>query len=95
MAWSTHFVDPVPLPDGGKLKTLQACAEYIIALPGRKPDRPEWQLAMQALMLCAEGGSGGEPMLARIAMMKALYPKGDPAVLALQKRRARAYRIIR
>ena len=41
-------------------------------------DRPEWQNAMRALIICAEHGQGGDPMLARIGMMRALYPPGEP-----------------
>ena len=34
-----------------------------------EPDLPEWQTAIEALMLCSRGG---DPLLARIGVMKAL-----------------------
>jgi hypothetical protein len=67
--WSTPFEDPIILPDGRKLLTLKDAAEYITKLPKRESDLPEWQAAIEALMLCSRGGHA---MLARIGVMKAL-----------------------
>ena len=69
MPWSTRFEDPIVLPDGRKLLTLKDAADYITKLPKTESDLPEWQTAIEALMLCSRGG---DPMLARIAFMKAL-----------------------
>jgi len=41
----------------------------ITSLPKKESDLPEWQTAIEALMLCSRGG---DPMLARIGVMKAL-----------------------
>ena len=38
MAWFKRFVDPIILPDGRKLLTLRAAAEYITALPKAEHD---------------------------------------------------------
>jgi hypothetical protein len=70
MPWSRRFEDPIPLPDGCKLTTLKQAAEYIIALPKNEHDAPEWQAAMEALILVAE--HGGPTMFARIGFMRAL-----------------------
>ncbi|WMT71107.1 hypothetical protein [Bradyrhizobium sp. Ash2021] len=67
---SRQFEDPISLPDGRQLTTLKQAAEYIIALPKTEHDAPEWQAAMEALILVAEGG--GPTMLARIGFMRGL-----------------------
>lgn len=69
MSWSRSFRDPIVLPDGRILKTLQDAGEYIAALPKKEHDLPEWQTAIEALLLVVEGGP---PMFARMAFMKAL-----------------------
>ena len=67
--WSTPFGDPIILPNGRKLHTLKDAADYITKLPKKESDLPEWQTAIEALMLCSRGG---DTMLARIGVMKAL-----------------------
>jgi len=67
--WSTPFGDPIILPNGRKLITLKDAADYITKLPKKESDLPEWQTAIEALMLCSRGG---DTMLARIGVMKAL-----------------------
>ena len=69
MPWSTPFGDPIILPNGRKLHTLKDAADYITKLPKKESDLPEWQTAIEALMLCSRGG---DTMLARIGVMKAL-----------------------
>ena len=51
------------------LLTLKDAADYITKLPKSESDLPGWQTAIEILMLC---GRGGDPMLARIGVMKAL-----------------------
>ena len=70
MAWDQTFFDPIVLPDGKKLITLRDAAEYITELPKAEHDSPEWQAAMEALLLVAE--DSGPPMFARIGVMRAL-----------------------
>jgi hypothetical protein len=50
------------LPDGRKLLTLKDAADYVTKLPKKESELPEWQTAIEALMLC---GRSGDPMLAR------------------------------
>ena len=69
LPWSTRFDDPIPLPRGRALVTLKDAADYITKLPKSESDLPEWQTAIEVLMLCSRGG---DPMLARIGIMKAL-----------------------
>jgi hypothetical protein len=53
---------------------LRDAANYVTKLPKAKHDAPEWQAAIEALILVAE--HGGPTMFARIGMMRALYPDG-------------------
>jgi hypothetical protein len=69
LPWSTPFEDPIVLPDGRKLLTLKDAADYIMRLPKEESDLAQWQVAIEALMLCSRGGHA---MLARIAFMTAL-----------------------
>ena len=69
MPWSTPFADPIPLPSGRKLVPLKDAADYITKLPKSESDLPDWQAAIEVLMLCSRGG---DLMLARIGVMRAL-----------------------
>jgi hypothetical protein len=68
--WSTRFEDPIPLPNGRKLVTLRDAANYITKLPKAEHTAPEWQAAMEVLILVAE--NGGPTMFARIGVLRAL-----------------------
>jgi hypothetical protein len=70
LPWSTPFDDPIILPDGRRLLTRKDAADYITKLPKDESDLPEWQAAIEALMLCSRGGHA---MLARIGVMRALH----------------------
>ncbi len=70
MAWSRAFDDPITLPNGRQLLTLKDAGAYITKLPKAEHDAPEWQAAMEALILVAE--RDGPTMLARIGVMRAL-----------------------
>jgi hypothetical protein len=65
---------PSPCPDGGDLRTLRDAGDFIAGLPKREHDTFAWRAAIQALMLVAE--HGGDTMLPRIGIMRALYPGG-------------------
>jgi hypothetical protein len=51
------------LPDGRTLTTLKDAGNYITKLPKAEHHAPEWQAAMEALILVAE--NGGPTMFAR------------------------------
>ena len=68
--WNRPFDDPIPLPKGRHLVTLKDAATYIIKLPKSEHTAPEWQAAMEALILVAT--LGGPTMFARIGVMRAL-----------------------
>ena len=71
MPWSTPFDDPIPLPRGKSLRTLQQAADYIMQLTEAAQRETHWQVAIENLINAAETG-GGWLMFARIGMMRAL-----------------------
>ncbi|SNS35563.1 hypothetical protein SAMN05216374_0953 [Tardiphaga sp. OK246] len=83
MSWSTPFPDPIALPDGGKLATLQDAGEYITRLPKQTHDARPWQNAMHVLIQAAE--YEGPIEFARLGMLQALFPKGTPVYHSVDK----------
>ncbi|HEY3893158.1 MAG TPA: hypothetical protein VGM00_14440 [Bradyrhizobium sp.] len=75
MPWSTPFDDPIALPRGGTLVTLQQAADYIMKLPREVQQQARWQTAIENLINAAETG-GGWLMFARIGVMRALNAEG-------------------
>ena len=69
-SWGREFDEPIALPGGKKLIVLRDAASYITALPKKEADAPEWQAAIEALMLVVD--LGGPTMFARIGIMQAL-----------------------
>jgi hypothetical protein len=69
-AESRKFEEPIPLPKGRQLVTLRDAGNYITMLPKAEHETPEWQAAMEALMLVAR--LNGPTMMARIGVMRAL-----------------------
>jgi hypothetical protein len=68
--WQRAFDDPIPIPRGRQLVTLQDAGTFITKLPKAEHDAAEWQAAMEALLLVVE--LGGPTMFARIGVMRAL-----------------------
>ena len=68
--WRRPFDDPIPLSGGRRLATLEDAGNYITKLPAVEHKTPEWQAAMEALILVAT--TGGPTMFARIGVMGAL-----------------------
>jgi hypothetical protein len=66
--WSRKFDGPILLPKGQELVTLKDAGAYITRLPEHAA--PDWQAAMEALLLIVE--LGGPTMFARIGIMRAL-----------------------
>ena len=69
--WSREFEDPIELPGGRKLVTLEDAGNYIIKLPEADHSAPEWQDTMEALILVAT--RGGPTILARIGVLRELH----------------------
>jgi hypothetical protein len=72
--------------DGRKLVTLRDAGEYIAALPRKAHDAPEWQAAIEALILVAE--RCGVTMFARISIHAGIEPTLRPSVQSEGKRTA-------
>jgi hypothetical protein len=68
--WKRPFDEPIPLPRGAPLVTLEDAGNYITKLPKAVHEGAEWQAAMEALILVLT--LGGPTMFARIGVMKAL-----------------------
>jgi len=65
-----RFEEPIALPDGLTLRTLRDAGDFITKLPKAVHAAPEWQAAMEALIVVAD--LGGPAMFARIGIMRAL-----------------------
>jgi hypothetical protein len=70
VSWSRELDDPIPLPRGRQLVTLQDAASYIMKLPKAEQNLGEWQTAISCLIDAAEGRHF--LMHARIGMLRAL-----------------------
>lgn len=93
MPWSRAFEDPIALPNGRQILTLQEAADYIMKLPNAEHDADAWQAATEALTQVAE--QDGSKMFARTGMMRAINAgKPNPATTPRRKR-AIIYQIIR
>jgi hypothetical protein len=68
--WKRPFDEPIPLPRGGPLVTLEDAGTYITKLPKAEHMTTEWQSAMKALILVAT--LGAPMMFARVGVMKGL-----------------------
>ena len=44
MSWYREFDDPIPLPRGRQLVTLEGAGNYITKLPKAEHAAPEWQV---------------------------------------------------
>jgi len=64
LGWKRPFEDPIPLPRGRQLFTLEDAGNYITKLPKAEHEAKEWQAAMEALILVATlGGQSWRPDL--------------------------------
>lgn len=93
VSWSRPFDDPIPLPGGHQLATLQDAGRYITELLKAQHDAAEWQVAMEALLLVVE--QNGPTMFARIAMMRALHRHRTEPTPAPRRKRATTHRVVR
>ena len=69
-SWGREFIEPISLPDGRMLVSLRDAASYITTLSESEANAPEWQAAIEALMLVVE--LNGPTMFARIGVVRAL-----------------------
>lgn len=93
MSWSAFFEDPIPLPGGRKLVTLEDAARYIQKLPKAQHSQRHWQDAVEHLMR-ASAWSAAWMMFASMFMLRALHygrlePEKEP-----RRKRTKAFKII-
>jgi len=69
--WKRPFDDPIDLPEGRQLITLEDAGNYIAELPKAEHLTPEWQDAMQILMFVAT--RRWPTMLALIGVLRAIH----------------------
>ena len=70
MSWQQFFRDPIELTDGRVLRSLRDAGEFIQMLPKATQDRPEWQAAVEALLVVVE--HDGDTLPVRIGIVRAL-----------------------
>ena len=56
MPWSTPFHEPIPLPDGLQIVTLNDAAYFINKLPIATQNLPKWRFAVEMLINAADHG---------------------------------------
>jgi hypothetical protein len=61
--------DPIPLPRGRQLVTLEDAAKYIQKLPKAEQQLEEWQAAVEAMLLVVD--NAGPTTFARIGVGRA------------------------
>ena len=54
--WKRAFDKPIKLPNSKKLVTLKDAGKFITKLPNTEHEAPEWQVAIEALILLATPG---------------------------------------
>jgi hypothetical protein len=92
VSWEQFFVDPIELADGRVLRSLRDAGEFIQSLPKATHERPEWEEAVDALLLVVE--HGGDTMLVRASIMRALNA-GKPIDPQPRRKRAKNHTIAR
>jgi hypothetical protein len=68
--WKRPFDDPIPVPRGRQLVTLEDAAKYIQRRPKAEQQLAEWQTAVEAMLVVVD--HNGPTMMARIGVMRAL-----------------------
>jgi hypothetical protein len=76
MSWDLGFPEPIRVPGRLPLVTLRDAALYVTSLPKNAQTEIRWQNATHILMQAAD--HGGPVEFARLGMMQALFPKGEP-----------------
>lgn len=93
VTWSATFDVPITMTDGRRLRTLREAGDHISTLPEAEQKRPEWQAAIEVLILVAE--RDGPTMMARIGVLRALNHGKPDSPSEPRRKRAKAYRLIK
>jgi hypothetical protein len=92
MPWSRPFEDPVTLPDGRALRTLQDAADYMMALSAADQRSEQWRLAGEVVIMADE--DRGPLMHARVGMLRAINHGRPDEPAGPRRKRAKQYTII-
>lgn len=76
MVWFKRFPNPILLPNGRRLHSLQDASDHIALLPQAERDQIDWQVAMEALVIAAE--RDGDVFMAWTSVVRALN-RGIPS----------------
>jgi hypothetical protein len=86
--WKRPFANPIPLPGGRQLVTLEDAAGYIMKLPKAEQNLGEWQAAIECLILAAEkNGPVTRPILSRYPQIARSNRRMRPSFAASRSRR--------
>jgi hypothetical protein len=83
VSWAKRFEDPISLPRGPQLVTLQEAADDIMKLPKAEQNHSEWQTAVACLIGAVEGRDF--LMYARIGTLRALNRNVERAFDSFRK----------
>jgi hypothetical protein len=75
VSWSLPFSEPIVMPDGSELATLQDAYDHLNKFPKFQQDTKEWKAAAHYLIEAAE--QGGAVAFARIGMLRAMKQQAD------------------
>jgi hypothetical protein len=70
-AWTAKFDDPIPLPEGGSIKTLSEARRYMLTLSEREQMEQRWQDAANYVLKSIE--QRGYMFFARSSIYKAIH----------------------
>ena len=91
--WTRPFEDPISLPDGRKLVTLEDAATFIQQLPEAEHAHEHWQTAVEMLIRAAEREQAWL-LFAQMAVMTALNHGAPAAAPGPRRKPAKRYNII-
>jgi hypothetical protein len=70
-AWTAKLDDPVPLPEGGSIKTLSDVRRYMLALSEREQLEQRWQVAAAYVLKAVQ--ERAYMIFARMSLYKAIH----------------------
>ena len=79
MSWSSAFDDPIPLPRGRRLVTLEDAGNYVTKLPKAVHEAAEWQAAMEALILASDARRRSWPTPGRARVVSVQSRQREPS----------------
>jgi hypothetical protein len=91
--WRRSFDDPIPVPCGRALITLEDAGNYITKLPKAEQGAAEWQAAIEALIRVATSGGANDACADRDAASVSVVTNNS-ARSPLRKA-TKKYRIVR